>query len=90
MPDHHELPTLRSMLTSSHVAVLVCCKSRRHQSAADLQRLVEAGRDDVPLIELRWRSANCRSGPTDFVCTSQDATRVRSWEHRPAGLYRRG
>jgi hypothetical protein len=46
---------------------------------------VDAGRGDVPLIEWRWRCANCRSRLTDFVCTSQDAVRVpwRASETRP-------
>ena len=49
----------------------------RHQGVADLQRRVDAGRGDVPLIELRWRCANCRSRLTDFVCAGWGAIGVR-------------
>jgi hypothetical protein len=87
-PDHHELPTPRTTLACRYVAVLVWCKSCRHQGVADLQRLVDAGRGDVPLIELRWRCANCSSRLTDFVCTGQGAVGVKPWrtsEARPGG-----
>ena len=66
-PDHHELPIPRTTLASRYVAVLVWCKSCRHQGEADLQGLVDAGRCDVPLIELRWRYATCRSCRTKSV-----------------------
>jgi hypothetical protein len=37
------------------VRVLVFCNSCRHQADADLQAIVESGRGDVPLTELRFR-----------------------------------
>jgi hypothetical protein len=40
---------------------------------------VDAGRGDVPLVELRWRCSQCRSLRVDFVCTSRDALRVMPW-----------
>ena len=67
--------------------MLVWCKSCRHQGLADLQSLMDAGRGDVPLFELRWRCANCqsrltelrvyRAGPHrgDAVAHSENATR---------------
>ena len=51
--DHHELPTPRTTLRARYVRVLVWCKSCRHRRDADLQALVDAGRGDVPLVELR-------------------------------------
>jgi hypothetical protein len=59
--DHHELPTPRTTLSARYVRVLVRCKSCRHRCDADLQALVDAGRGDVPLVELRFRCANCGS-----------------------------
>jgi hypothetical protein len=44
---------------------------RRDHSGTDLQRLVDTGRGDVPLIHLRYRCSRCRSRLTDFVCTSK-------------------
>jgi len=44
------LPTPRSTLHSRYTCVLVWCKSCRHQREADLQRLVDTGKGDVPLI----------------------------------------
>jgi hypothetical protein len=72
MPD--DLPTRRSTLRSRYVWVLVWCKSCRHRRDADLQGLVYAGHGDVPLIHLRFRCSNCRSGLTDFVVTATEAT----------------
>ena len=72
--DHHELPTPRTTLRARYVRVLVWCKACRHQRDADLQGLVDAGRGDVPLVELRFRCSNCGSGLTDFVVTSAEAT----------------
>jgi len=36
----------------------VVCKACRHQAHADLEKLVDEGRGDVPLIHLRYRWAN--------------------------------
>jgi hypothetical protein len=71
--DQHELPT-RTTLRTGYVRVRVWCKSCRRQRDADLQALVDAGRGDVPLVELRFRCANCRSSLTDFVVTATEAT----------------
>jgi hypothetical protein len=66
----HGLPTPRSTLRDSSARVLVWCKACRHQADAPLQKLVDTGRGDVPLIHLRYRCSKCRSRLTDFVCTS--------------------
>jgi hypothetical protein len=59
------------------VRVLVFCKSCRHQADADLQALVNAGRGDVPLTELRFLCSQCGTHRTDFVVTSRD--NPQSW-----------
>ena len=63
------LPTPRSMLGSRFLRLVVWCKSCRHQADADLQALVDSGRGDVPLKDLRFRCTNCRSRLTDWVVT---------------------
>jgi hypothetical protein len=59
--DHHGLPTPRSTLRDSSARVLVWCKACRHQADADLQKLVNEGRGDVPLIQLRYRCSGGRA-----------------------------
>jgi hypothetical protein len=71
------LPTARTTLRTGYVRVLVFCKSCRHQTAADLQVLVDAGRGDVPLTTLRFRCSQCGTDRTDFVVTSRDV--VKPW-----------
>jgi hypothetical protein len=72
------LPTARATLRTGYVRMLVFCNSCRHQADADLQALVDAGRGDVPLTELRFRCSNCcGTDRTDFVRTSRDV--VKPW-----------
>jgi hypothetical protein len=78
--DLHELP--RTTLQSRYVRVLVWCTSCRLQRDADLQALIDAGKGDVPLINLKFRCSNCGSRLTDFGCTSKAAGWVQPW--RPA------
>jgi hypothetical protein len=55
------------------VPPLVWCKGGcQHQADADLHRLVDSGRGDVPLTRLKFRCSNCGSDRTDFVVTSRD------------------
>lgn len=75
MPD--DLPTPRTTLRAGYVRVVVWCKACKHQREADLPALVDAGKGDVPLRELRWRRANCGSRLTDFVLTG--GAEVRLW-----------
>jgi hypothetical protein len=82
--DLHELPTPRTTLQSRYVRVLVWCTSCRLQRDADLQALIDAGKGDVPLINLKFRCSNCGSRLTDFVCTSKDAGWVQPWRPDPA------
>ena len=66
------LPTPRTALRTRYMRVLVFCNSCRHQADADLYALVESGRGDVPLTELRFHCSRCGTDRTDFVVTSRD------------------
>ena len=66
------LPTPRTTLRARYAHVLVFCNSCRHQADADLQEIIDAGRGDVPLTELRFRCSQCGTVRTDFVVTSRD------------------
>jgi len=50
---HHGLPTPRSTLRDDTAGVLMWCKRCQHNSEADLQQLVDAGKGDTPLRALR-------------------------------------
>jgi hypothetical protein len=65
------LPTPRSTL-ASRLRVHVRCPACRHRDYADLQALIDSGRGDVPLIQLRYRCSNCSGGSqfTDWVVTN--------------------
>jgi hypothetical protein len=58
-----DLPTARTTLRGGYVRVLVFCKSCRHQADADLSAIMDAGRGDLPLTELRFRCSQCRTRP---------------------------
>jgi hypothetical protein len=73
------LPTARSTEGAGYVCVLVWCKACRHQAPADLPAIIAAGKGDVPLIQLRFRCANCGSRLTDCVVAAKDATGVQPW-----------
>jgi hypothetical protein len=73
-PRQHDdaLPTARTTLRTGYVRVLVFCRSCRYRAAADLQAIVDAGRGDEPLTELRFRCSQCGTDRTEFVVTSRD------------------
>jgi hypothetical protein len=71
MTDVHELPTPRTTLAARYVRVGLNCRSCLHQTDADLEALIEAGRGDVPLIELRWRCGRCGHRRIDMICTGK-------------------
>jgi hypothetical protein len=72
-----DLPTPRSALRNGYIRVLVFCNSCRHQADGDLQAIIDAGRGDVPLTELRFRCSQCGTDRTDFVVTSRDNPQPR-------------
>jgi hypothetical protein len=61
-----DLPTARTMAPTGF-RIHVWCKACRHSVDADLDALIRAGKGDIPLVQLRWQCARCRSGMTDFV-----------------------
>jgi hypothetical protein len=75
-----DLPTARSMLPNdSWLCVFVWCKAYHHQAPADLQAIIDAGRGDVPVKDLKFRCTSCSSALTDFVIMSRDALGVQPW-----------
>jgi len=72
------LPTPRTTLRARHVTRLVWCKGGcQHQAHADLQKLIDAGRGDVPLQDKPPTLAQCKaaggkswSGITQAYCTN--------------------
>jgi hypothetical protein len=63
----------------SWLCIFVWCKACHHQAPADLQAIIDAGRGDVPVKDLKFRCAKCGSRMTDFVIMSRDAIRVQPW-----------
>ena len=61
-----DLPTPRTMATTGF-RMSVWCKACHHRTYADWQRLIDAGRGDVPIVKLRWRCVACGSRMTDAV-----------------------
>jgi hypothetical protein len=72
MPDdHHGLPTPRSTLRiDSGAVVWVWCKACQRHVVADLQKLIDTGRGDTPLVHLPFR-CRCGSNRTGIICTSR-------------------
>jgi hypothetical protein len=66
-----DLPTAKTTLRTGYVRVLLTCRSCLHKQDADLQALVEAGRGDVPLVNLRWRCARCGHRRIDMIVTAK-------------------
>ena len=63
-----DLPTARSMLRQdAWLWLLAWCKACDHQAPADLQAIIDVGRGDVPLKDLRFRCTECGSRLTDSV-----------------------
>jgi hypothetical protein len=74
-------PTARTMLPNDGwLCLWVWCKACRHRGAADLRAIVNAGRGDVPVKDLKFRCAKCSSRLTDFVVMSRDALGVQPWK----------
>jgi hypothetical protein len=52
-----------------------------HHATANLPAIVDSGRGDVPLKDLRFRCAKCGSRMTDHVTMAKDALNVQPWRH---------
>jgi hypothetical protein len=59
--------------------VLVWRKACYHQAPADLQAIIDGGRGDVPLKDLKFRCAQCGSRLTDHVTMSKGGIGVQPW-----------
>jgi hypothetical protein len=49
------------------LCLLVWCTACHHQSPANLQAIIDSGRGDVPLKDLKFRCTKCHSALTDAV-----------------------
>jgi hypothetical protein len=78
-PMTDDLPTARSTHRAGFLCVLVWCRSCNHEAPADLQAIIDGGRGDVPLKDLRFRCTNCGSRLTDSLVTAKDALGVQPW-----------
>ena len=56
-------------------------RALQHHATANLQAIVDSGRGDVPLKDLRFRCAKCGSRLTDHVTMAKDALNVQPWRH---------
>jgi hypothetical protein len=74
-----DLPTAHTTLRAGFLCVLVWCKACHHQAPADLQAIIDSGRGDVPMKDLRFRCTECGSRRTDSVVMALDALRVQPW-----------
>jgi hypothetical protein len=75
-----DFPTARTMLPNdSWLCLSVRCHACLHRALADLQAIVDAGRGDVPVKDLKFRCTGCGSRRTSVVVTSRDAQRVQPW-----------
>jgi hypothetical protein len=72
-------PTARTTHRAGFLCVLVWCKACHHEAPADLQPIIEAGRGDVPLKDLRFRCTRCGSRLTDSVVMAKDGLGVQPW-----------
>jgi len=52
-----DFPTARTHLEAGWLVEFVWCKACHHQGPADLQAIVDAGRREVPLKDLKFRCA---------------------------------
>ena len=75
------LPTARTMLPNDGwLCLWVWCEACDHGAPADLQAIIDAGRGDVPVKDLKFRCTSCSSALTDFVVMSRNAIRVQPWK----------
>jgi hypothetical protein len=73
-------PTARSILPQDRwLCLLVWCTACHHRAPADLQAIIDAGKGDQPLKDLKFRCAKCGSSLTDHVVMSRDALSVQPW-----------
>jgi hypothetical protein len=64
-----DLPTARTTQGNGYTLEIWCHGCRR-AVPVDLQKLIDDGRSDVPLIELRWRCSGCDSDSFGLIVGS--------------------
>jgi hypothetical protein len=75
-----DLPTVRSTHRAGYLCVLVWCRACGRQDPADLQAIIDAGRGDRPLRDLKFRCTRCGSSQhTDHVTMAKGALGVQPW-----------
>jgi hypothetical protein len=63
---------VRCTLRARYVDLSLHCRSCLRSRNADLQALVDAGRGDVPLIQLRFRCSYCGHRNIDALVTPKE------------------
>jgi hypothetical protein len=61
------------------LCLFVWCKACFHRGSANLQAIIEAGRGDEPLKDLKFRCARCSSRLTDHVTMGKGGSGVQPW-----------
>src|SRR4051812_44480591 len=76
-PAAGPLPTPRTMLQARVLRLRVRCEACGHHRDADLQALVDRGRGDVLLIQLKFRCSVCGSRQTNTAIMSRTSTEAQ-------------
>ena len=75
-----DFPTAHTMLPNDGwLCLFVWCKACGRRGPADLQAIIDSGRGDVPVKDLKFRCTSCSSALTDFVVMSRDSLAVQPW-----------
>ena len=70
-----DLPTARAY--KGNHRLVVWCKACRYQRELSFKSLVDGGRSDIPVINLRFCCTNCGSRLTDTVVSGSHLTPKR-------------
>ncbi len=73
--DYTDLPTARTTLQTGYVRLLLTCCSCLRSRDADLQGLIDAGRGDVPLVQLRFRCSYCGHREIDAMIAAKGSAK---------------
>jgi hypothetical protein len=74
------LPTARNTLPKdSWLCWSVRCQACGRRGPADLQAIIDAGKGDKPLKDLKFRCARCGSRSTDKVMMGRGGVDVQPW-----------
>jgi hypothetical protein len=76
-----DLPTARTTVGNG-CTVEVWCNGCRRAVAVDLQKLIDDGRGDIPLIELKWRCSGCE-GTSFGLIVGSEAEYISWWTMLP-------